>query len=263
MPEEEWLLPVGALEKLNYVSPKSSFRKLRLFACACFAAVDIPLCEAEESQIDFGEQAAESPNTCFGINMRFEWLAWREANNKPTGGTQLPCIHDDPLSAAEESLFDSASLVAAVLDCPATGHLYAEKITSRLRSLVWDLFGNPFRPVEIRKKCRRCAGVGRYKTVVYVGDGKSGRMDRHCQACRGVGWFQPDWRSSRVISLAQPAYDERLPSRELDTARLFVLSDAMEEEADASLDIRLLEHLRSPGPHYRGCWALDLILGKE
>jgi hypothetical protein len=25
----------------------------------------------------------------------------------------------------------------------------------------------------------------------------------------------------------------------------------------------LLPHLRSPGPHVRGCWALDLILGKE
>lgn len=25
----------------------------------------------------------------------------------------------------------------------------------------------------------------------------------------------------------------------------------------------LLEHLRSPGPHYRGCWAVDLILGKN
>jgi hypothetical protein len=25
----------------------------------------------------------------------------------------------------------------------------------------------------------------------------------------------------------------------------------------------VVEHLRSPGPHYRDCWALDLILGRE
>lgn len=25
----------------------------------------------------------------------------------------------------------------------------------------------------------------------------------------------------------------------------------------------ILAHLRAPGPHYRGCWAVDLILGKE
>jgi hypothetical protein len=30
-------------------------------------------------------------------------------------------------------------------------------------------------------------------------------------------------------------------------------------EADASL----LEHLRGPGPHCRGCWATDLLRGNE
>ena len=25
----------------------------------------------------------------------------------------------------------------------------------------------------------------------------------------------------------------------------------------------LLAHLRAPGPHVRGCWALDLVFGKE
>jgi hypothetical protein len=26
-------------------------------------------------------------------------------------------------------------------------------------------------------------------------------------------------------------------------------------------DADLLDHLRSPGPHVRGCWAVDLVLG--
>lgn len=256
MTEEEWFLSEGVMDKLDYVRPKTSFRKLRLFACACFAVVEIPLCEAEESQIDFGEQAAEAPETCVGINMDREWIVWREANNKPTRGIRLPCLHDDPFTAARESRFRSDAIGTHMYGGHAT-------VTDKIRSLVWDVFGNPFRPVEIKKKCWRCAGVGKYQTSVYVGDGKSERMERHCETCLGNGRFQPSWRSSRVISLAQAAYDERLSSRELDTARLFVLSDAMEEEADASLDIRLLEHLRLPGPHYRGCWALDLILGKE
>jgi hypothetical protein len=42
--------------------------------------------------------------------------------------------------------------------------------------------------------------------------------------------------------------------------RLPVLADALE---DAGCDDRaLLGHLRGPGPHVGGCWALDLILGK-
>jgi hypothetical protein len=28
-------------------------------------------------------------------------------------------------------------------------------------------------------------------------------------------------------------------------------------------DPDLLGHLRGPGPHARGCWVLDLLLGKE
>jgi hypothetical protein len=43
--------------------------------------------------------------------------------------------------------------------------------------------------------------------------------------------------------------------------RLPILADALE---DAGCDnIELLAHLRSPGPHVRGCWALDQLLGRE
>jgi hypothetical protein len=73
--------------------------------------------------------------------------------------------------------------------------------------------------------------------------------------------LKPAWLTSAVQTLARAAYDERdLPSGPLDTARLAVLSDAL-EEAGCSEDA-ILSHLRSPGPHIRGCWALDLVLGK-
>jgi hypothetical protein len=37
------------------------------------------------------------------------------------------------------------------------------------------------------------------------------------------------------------------------------------EEAVAAgcSDAEMLGHLRGPGPHIRGCWLLDSILGKE
>ena len=74
--------------------------------------------------------------------------------------------------------------------------------------------------------------------------------------------FAPSWRTKDVANLAQASYEERaLPSGHLDNARLAVLSDALEEAGCA--DIAILTHLRSPGPHVRGCWALDLVLGKE
>lgn len=72
----------------------------------------------------------------------------------------------------------------------------------------------------------------------------------------------PDLRTPLVASLAQAAYDERhVASGELDADRLLILADALEDAGCG--DAALLEHLRSPGPHVRGCWAVDLLLGKE
>jgi hypothetical protein len=74
--------------------------------------------------------------------------------------------------------------------------------------------------------------------------------------------INPAWLTPTVNNLATVAYEEHaLPSGELDTARLSVLADALEEAGCTDTDI--LGHLRSPGPHVRGCWAVDLLLGKE
>ena len=74
--------------------------------------------------------------------------------------------------------------------------------------------------------------------------------------------INPSWLTPTVSSLAQVAYDERImPSGELDPDRLAVLSDALEEAGCDDADI--LAHLRGSGPHARGCWAVDLLLGKE
>jgi hypothetical protein len=69
------------------------------------------------------------------------------------------------------------------------------------------------------------------------------------------------WSGGLVLRLAQQVYDDRLlPAGTLDPERLAVLADALE---DAGLtDEALLNHLREPGPHYRGCWPVDLLLGK-
>ncbi len=63
------------------------------------------------------------------------------------------------------------------------------------------------------------------------------------------------WEGGTVVKVAQAIYETRA------FARLPVLADALEEAGCA--DGQLLEHLRGPGPHVRGCWALDLLLGRE
>jgi hypothetical protein len=70
------------------------------------------------------------------------------------------------------------------------------------------------------------------------------------------------WHDGLVVRLAQAAYEERqLSSGTLDNSRLAVLADAL-EEAGCTNEV-ILGHLRGPGPHARGCWPVDLCLGKS
>jgi hypothetical protein len=61
--------------------------------------------------------------------------------------------------------------------------------------------------------------------------------------------------NTAVKSLAAEIYDRRTFDRFPD------LANALEHRGCHESSI--LGHLRSPGPHVRGCWALDLILGKS
>jgi hypothetical protein len=126
---------------------------------------------------------------------------------------------------------------AAVAYCTANPPLDAVRWTSEMAARVdrggyaaqaeflRDIFGNPFRPVTI-------------PPAVLA------------------------WNDATVVRLAQAAYEGRqLPSGLLDNARLAVLADSLEEAGCTNSDI--LAHCRHPGPHVRGCWAVDLILAKE
>jgi hypothetical protein len=71
----------------------------------------------------------------------------------------------------------------------------------------------------------------------------------------------PAWLTPAVLKLAKAAYDNQLlPSGLLDNTRLSILADALEEAGCTNAET--LSHLRGSGPHVRGCWALDRLLGK-
>jgi hypothetical protein len=70
------------------------------------------------------------------------------------------------------------------------------------------------------------------------------------------------WNDGTVVKLAQAIYeDRRLPEGTFDNGHLAILADALEEAS--CTDAELLAHLRSPGPHVRGCFALDSVLNKS
>jgi hypothetical protein len=67
--------------------------------------------------------------------------------------------------------------------------------------------------------------------------------------------FSPAWRTGTAVSLAGQMYEAR------DFSAMPILADALQDAGCDSED--LLDHYRGPGPHVRGCWVVDLVLGKE
>ena len=65
----------------------------------------------------------------------------------------------------------------------------------------------------------------------------------------------PGWITSVTLSLATRIYDEKAFDR------MPILADALQEAGCDNADI--LTHCRDDGPHVRGCWVVDLILGKQ
>jgi len=66
--------------------------------------------------------------------------------------------------------------------------------------------------------------------------------------------FDPSWLTSTVTALAAQMYDSR------DFSAMPILADALQDAGCTNDDI--LNHCRGDGPHVRGCWVVDLVLGK-
>jgi hypothetical protein len=66
--------------------------------------------------------------------------------------------------------------------------------------------------------------------------------------------IDPAWLTSTVVALARGIYDDRAFDR------MPILADALQDAGCDSDDV--LNHCRDDGPHARGCWVVDMVLGK-
>ncbi len=67
--------------------------------------------------------------------------------------------------------------------------------------------------------------------------------------------FDPQWRTSTAIALAKGMYDSR------DFSPMPILADALQDAGCENADI--LNHCRDEkATHVRGCWVVDIVLGK-
>lgn len=74
----------------------------------------------------------------------------------------------------------------------------------------------------------------------------------------GAG-VEPRWLTSNVVDVARTIYEGR-PRQAGGYIGMPILADAL---LDAGCDDEaIIDHCRSDGPHVKGCWAVDLTLGK-
>jgi hypothetical protein len=70
---------------------------------------------------------------------------------------------------------------------------------------------------------------------------------------RPVAFSEP-WRTDTAVSLARQMYESR------DFSAMPILANALQDAGCSSAEI--LDHCRGCGPHGRGCWVVDLVLGR-
>jgi hypothetical protein len=260
--EAEWLASDDPGAMLNHLQGKVSDRRLRLFACGCCRLIwDLLTDGRSRRAVEVAERCADGEATEGQREQaRLAASAARRRVTPPRGSapTYAGAI------AAHQALCDPGLLpdVASMfcLDLPsALGNRRPAQ-----SALLRDLCGNPWRPAA--------RPVNPEWDLWYAGGG-GGRVDIE----KPPRYLRPDWLTPAVLALARAAYEERRQDGLLDPDRLAVLADALEDAGCQSEE--LLRHLRGwewwdvgtsggirgplRGPHARGCWAIDLVLGKE
>ena len=245
MTEGEWLAGDDVDEMLDYLkseakvvrSPKGR-RKMRLFACGCCRQV-WQLVEDPRSRrlVELSEQFAD--------------------------GLAAPLELAEAERAAGSAKVD-ADVASAGL--PAMNHV--RRAAAAISAALHTADKEAYKAARLASGCALCS-VGGMWCIAVPNPAWDAHEKRQTDLLHDLfgNPFRPlsvsaGWQTPQVVALARAAYDQRdLPAGALNASRLAVLADALEEAGCTDPD--LLNHLRGPGPHYRGCWAIDLLLGKR
>jgi hypothetical protein len=230
MTEAEWLACTDPEAMLEFLRGRSSERKLRLFAAACCRRIWHLLDEEEyRAALEVAERFVEGQASLSDLSAAYDevYEMHEVVADSDVVETYVAEAVVDACSPEFEP-FHATNVIADVSDAVATA---ASTDTQAKRA----------RTAERRAQAHLV-------------------RDLFGNLCRPVP-IDRAWRTAGIRALARAAYEERtLPAGTLDGARLAVLGDALEEAGAAGT---LLDHLRGPGVHVRGCWVLDLVLARE
>jgi hypothetical protein len=225
MTEAEWLACTDPQTMLAYLRDRASDRKLRLFAVACCREIwNLFTDERIKQAVEAAERFSDGLMKTDEME-RVSFAAEDASNEAYHRGNGILC------SAGGAAILTSQGVgVPNLHDCMPNIIVNvveaAEEAGLKTRSLMLS---------EIEKLLRD----------VFGNPFRPSPLD--------PSWLA--WNGGTVPRMAQAIYDDRRFSD------LPILADALEEAGCSNPDI--LAHCRSEGPHVRGCWVVDLILGKS
>ena len=232
MTEQEWLQANDPMPMLLYLRGKTSDRKPRLFTCACCRQLDPALSD-------------ETVRHAVEVTER-----WVDGN------------------VCQEEVGVACRAAAAVVDEPFPGRsrrLMKEEYKREwlLRMARW--VSDSVRPGAAIRSAIRSALVsgGGWQGEGVAEEGWQNSLTCFLRDIFGPMPFRPitldpswlTWHDGLLVSMARQMYDSR------DFTDMPVLADALEEAGCTNQDI--LGHCRTGVEHVRGCWIVDLVLGKK
>jgi hypothetical protein len=246
MTEQEWLDCADPEPMLKFLLDKASNRKAKLFICGmcrlnwqllydtasqkCVEVVERFVDgRATDEELSYAQHCAECPT--FGYDFQpATWRSWTETGEVPASVQRL----------VEMGVLSKENLLK---DEPAVD----PEIKGRLAAAA-DLAFHASYEQPLKVPCL----LGDFARL----DGSAPSLLRcifgnpFCPVA-----IEPAWFDHTIPKLARAIYDDRAFDR------MAILADALEEAGCTNLDI--LNHCRQSGVHVRGCWVLDLLLGKE
>jgi hypothetical protein len=232
MTEAAWLTGREPVAMLVAVRGSASDRKLRLFAAACWYRVWAAQVDAKTRRVV--ELFVRHVDGTISPNEWREGFAAAGGANLGQHFRLLFCT--DPVMAAAESAKFAVQDAAWQQSWDAT--------EADVRATFPELIGKPSWRNLIRNKVQ---AREENEQAALVRDVFGNPFRPVC--------FSPEWRTDTAMSLARTMYDAR------EFSAMPILADALQDAGCDSDDV--LNHCRGDGPHVRGCWVCDLVLGKQ
>ena len=229
MTEAEWMACVEPMRMLRTLEGKVSERKMRLLACACarrlWHVLDDHRCR---NAIEVAERFADARADTEQLR-----VAMHEAEPGPEANSDSRFAR---LAAAQAATYHAGQLPFAVHFAgeAAIYRAFCDAIAAGARRVL----GDP-------KAAERTVQCTLIRDIVGTPFGYPPAI--------AVNWLS--WNDGTIQKMAQAIYDDRAFDR------LPLLADALDDAG--CTDAAILSHCRVPGEHVRGCWVVDLLLGKS